>query len=66
MKMSQGYFQQSFASDIPHGHFVILCCTLMPCNCVSLPLIKLTSNLNGYHLPHWSEEVTGIDHSFAL
>lgn len=37
----------------PQG--LLLLCTglaLMPCNCVSLPLIKLTENSNCCHLPH--------------
>lgn len=32
--------------------YFVVAFTLMPCNCVSLPLIKLTSNLNGCHLAH--------------
>ena len=39
---------------------------LMPCNCVSLSLIKLTSNLNWYHLEHWSEVVARIACSLSL
>lgn len=53
MKMSQ-LFSTGFCFRYPTWTFCyfVLAFTLMPCNCVSLPLIKLTSNLNSYHLTH--------------